>query len=178
MEKMLNFTFDWIFFKLAGIQDRYKIWDEFELRPDPINFGVSRPWTPEKMFWTRLPLQFWSNLHLICKLWRLDKVSTIYMHSRHIVLNLLEVITPERQNNSFPAYPCHSVFTFNQKAQSHIGPKLEVWLGQKSMQVTCISSSRGQLPHCWKYLQEKTADFLCSSAVFTLRDWVRGEISN
>ena len=35
---MLNFTFDWIFFKLAGIRDTYKIWDEVAFRPDPINF--------------------------------------------------------------------------------------------------------------------------------------------
>ena len=41
--ELLNFTFDWIVFKFVGIQDRYKIWDEFEFRPDLINFGVTRP---------------------------------------------------------------------------------------------------------------------------------------
>ena len=48
MEKILNFTFDWIVFKFVGIQNRYKIWDEFEFRPDLINFGVTRPWALEK----------------------------------------------------------------------------------------------------------------------------------
>ena len=50
MEKMLNFTFDWIFFKLARIQDMYNIWDVLEFQPYPINFGVTRPWAPEKKY--------------------------------------------------------------------------------------------------------------------------------
>ena len=40
-----SFIFDRIFVKLAGNQDRYKISDEFEFRPDRIShFGVTCPW--------------------------------------------------------------------------------------------------------------------------------------
>ena len=39
-----SFNFYWIFVKLAGNQDRHKISDEFEFRPDRINhFGVMCP---------------------------------------------------------------------------------------------------------------------------------------
>ena len=40
-----SFIFDRIFLKLAGNQDRYKVSNVFEFRPNQIsNFGVTRPW--------------------------------------------------------------------------------------------------------------------------------------
>ena len=37
--------FDWILAKLAGIQDRGRISDEFKFQPDwIIHFSVTRPW--------------------------------------------------------------------------------------------------------------------------------------
>ena len=43
------FIFYQIFVKLAGNQDRHKILDEFEFRPDGISpFGVTHPWVPIK----------------------------------------------------------------------------------------------------------------------------------
>ena len=43
--------FDQIFIKHAGNQDKHKILDVFEFRPDlTFNFGVTRPWAPETAF--------------------------------------------------------------------------------------------------------------------------------
>ena len=40
-----DFIFDWMFFKLAGYEDSYKISDTFNLGPDRTNFfGVTCPW--------------------------------------------------------------------------------------------------------------------------------------
>ena len=40
-----SFIFDWILVKLTGNQDRHKISEEFEFRPDRIShFGVTCPW--------------------------------------------------------------------------------------------------------------------------------------
>ena len=43
--QLFSVTFDWIFVKLAGNEDRHKSLNEFEIGPDRIiHFGVIRPW--------------------------------------------------------------------------------------------------------------------------------------
>ena len=43
--QLFSVTFDWIFVKLAGNEDKHKSSNEFEFGPDRIiHFGVIRPW--------------------------------------------------------------------------------------------------------------------------------------
>ena len=84
------------------------------------------------------------------------------------------------QNGQIILKPCISqmkvkpILTMKYSCRSYI--KYEVRLGQKSIQV--ISSARGQLPHCWKYLQEKTAVFFVVQQCLHTMTGVKGEKSN
>ena len=45
--QLFSVTFDWVFVKLAGNEDRHKSWNKFEFGSDRIiHFGVICPWAP------------------------------------------------------------------------------------------------------------------------------------
>ena len=63
--QLFSVTFDWIFVKLAGNEDRHKSSNVFEFWPDPIiHFGVIRPWAwtyfPMDLYWRKWCLHFFS----------------------------------------------------------------------------------------------------------------------
>ena len=107
-----SFIFDRIFVKLAGNQDRHKILDEFEFRPDRIShFGVMRPlgrikfsidllWNLQDQLanldqilyvsslgWGKAAFRFWSRFHQNCSCHGNRKLPLTYNGENHVHAN-------------------------------------------------------------------------------------------
>ena len=82
---LFSVTFDWIFVKLAGNEDRHKSSNEFEFGPDRIiHFGIIRPWA-----WKFFPIDF-----------KWEKGKTIDF-SEIIVIYDLKLATDDRSDKKF-----------------------------------------------------------------------------